>query len=163
MVALEDGKVTPNTQILLNYEKGKSATVGSRLVTDDHALKINNPELWYIFAQSSNVGTARTIYNNYASNQQQFIDGLYKLGFGNTLHFPVVLGDQKPSLKSPKNKAWSKTSISTIPYGYEVKVTPLHLLTFYNAIANNGCMVQPRIITKISSKNETIRTFDVDT
>jgi len=54
-------------------------------------------------------------------------------------------------------------SISTIPMGYELEVTPLHLLTFYNAIANNGCMVQPRLVTKISSKDETIRTFDIDT
>ncbi|MCL2040922.1 MAG: transpeptidase family protein [Bacteroidales bacterium] len=157
MVALEDGKVTTNTEILLNYKSGsKKSKVGERDVEDDHALKINNPALWEIFAQSSNVGTTRAIRDNYISNPQQFIDGLYKLGFGDTLHFPVVLGDQKPSLEGPKDKGkWSGQSISSIPMGYEVELTPLHLLTFYNAIANNGCMVQPRLITKIASKEET--------
>jgi len=47
-------------------------------------------------------------------------------------------------------------SISTIPMGYELQVTPLHLLTFYNAIANNGCMVAPRLVTKLFSKDTTI-------
>ena len=163
MVALEDGKVSPNTRIPVKYTSGYTASVGNRKVTDDHGIKVDTPELWYIFAQSSNVGVTKVIYENYASCQQQFIDGLYKLGFGDTLRFPVSGGNKKPLLRSTTDRWWSKTSISTIPMGYEVEVTPLHLLTFYNAIANNGCMVQPRLVTKISSKNETIRTFNVDT
>jgi cell division protein FtsI (penicillin-binding protein 3) len=163
LVALNDGKVTPNTQI--EYSSGViTQTVGHRKVTDDHALKMANPELWHIFIYSSNIRTTRTIYNNYAAHQQQFIDGLYKLGFGDTLRFPIVGGDMKPLLRDPSDKRWwSKLSISTIPMGYEVEVTPLHLLTFYNAIANNGCMVAPRLVTKIASKDSTIRTFNVDT
>ena len=163
LVALNDEKVTPTTPIPINYTLGRTATVGHRAVVDDHALASKSPELWYVFAQSSNVGTARAIYDNYASGQQKFIDGLYKLGFGDTLRFPIIGGDMKPLLRSTSDPKWSKTSISTIPFGYEVEVTPLHLLTFYNAIANNGCMVQPRLVSKISAKDKTIRTFAVDT
>jgi len=163
LVALNDGKITPNTPVPLNYKSGRTATVGHRSVVDDHTLYINNPELWYVFAQSSNVGTARAIYDNYASNQQKFIDGLKKFGFGDTLRFPIIGGDKKPLLRNTTDRWWSKMSISTIPYGYEVEITPLHLLTFYNAIANNGCMVQPRLVSKISSKDEIIKRFEVDT
>lgn len=162
LVALNDGKVTPNTPVSLGYSSGRTAKVGHRNVVDDHAIAINNPELWYIFAQSSNVGTTKAIYDYYASNQQQFIDGLYKLGFGDTLRFPIVGGDMKPLLRNPSHPRWSKTSISTIPMGYELQVTPLHLLTFYNAIANNGCMVAPRLVSKIASK-DTTKIYQVDT
>jgi len=163
LVALNDGKVTPNTPISVNYISGVTAQVGHRKVIDDHAIREKNPELWYIFAQSSNVGTTKIIYDNYASNQQQFIDGLYKLGFGDTLHFPIVGGDTKPLLRSTTHPRWSKLSISTIPMGYEVEVTPLQLLTFYNAIANNGCMVAPRLVTKVASKDSTIQMYEVKT
>ena len=156
LVALDDGKVTPNTQIPMNYTSGRTSKVGHRNVTDDHTLAVSNPELWYIFSQSSNVGTTRAIYNSYATQQQQFIDGLYKLGFGDTLRFPIAGGDKKPLLRSTSHPRWSKMSISTIPMGYELQVTPLHLLTFYNAIANNGCMVAPRLVTKLFSKDTTI-------
>ena len=163
LVALNDGKVTPNTPIPLNYISGRKAKVGYREITDDHALPMNNPELWYVLAQSSNVGTARTIYDRYASQQQEFIDGLYKLGFGDTIHFPVFGGDRTPLLRDTSHPIWSKLSLSTIPWGYELEVTPLHLLTFYNAIANNGCMVKPRLVTEIFSKDSTICQYEVDT
>ena len=164
LVALNDEKVTPNTLIPINY-KDKSITehIGDRDVTDYHNIRKKNPELWEVFAQSSNVGTVRAIYDNYVSNQQKFIDGLYKLGFGDTLHFPIIGGDIKPLLRGTSDPRWSKMSISTIPFGYEVEVTPLHLLTFYNAIANDGCMVAPRLVTKIISKDSIIRKYNVDT
>ena len=164
LVALNDEKVTPNTRIPLDYiGGGKSAKVGSRQVTDDHRLRDINPELWYVLAQSSNIGTARMIYDRYASDPQQYIDGLYKLGFGTTLSFPVVNGNKAPFVKSVSDKSWSKTTLSTMPWGYELHVTPLHLLTFYNAIANNGCMVKPRLVTEIFSSDSIIQKYEVDT
>jgi cell division protein FtsI (penicillin-binding protein 3) len=114
------------------------------------------------------VGTTRAIYNHYGATkqqQQQFIEGLYKMGFNDTLHFPIIGGSMKPYVKDTNDKSkygWSKKTISTIPYGLELTLTPLHLLTFYNAIANNGCMVKPRLVSELYSQDSTIK-FKVDT
>lgn len=157
LVALNDGKVTPNTK------KSVSAVeqIGHKKVSEDHFIEAKEYELWNIFAQSSNVGTVKTIYDNYASNPQQFLDGLAKLGFNDEpLRFPVYGGDRVSEVKKMSSKGqkggWSNQSMSSIPMGYEVEVTPLHLLMFYNAIANNGCMVAPRLVTKLFSKDSTI-------
>jgi cell division protein FtsI (penicillin-binding protein 3) len=56
-------------------------------------------------------------------------------------------------------KKWSGVSTAYIAHGYEVQVTPLHILMFYNAIANNGVMVKPRIIEKVKEYNTTIDSF----
>jgi cell division protein FtsI (penicillin-binding protein 3) len=161
LVALNDEKITPNTKIQIAYKSGRTATVGVRNVTDDVVIDKNEAPVWEILARSSNVGTTRAIYNSYNAHQQQFFDGLCRLGFCDTIIFPVIGGKKCPLLHSPSHPMWSKSTISTVPMGYEVKVTPLHLLTFYNAIANDGKMVAPRLVSELRSGEQTVQKFDV--
>ena len=60
-----------------------------------------------------------------------------------------VLGEGDPVIRYPGEKGWSGVSLAWMSHGYEVSLTPLQTLTFYNAIANGGEMVKPRLIKEI--------------
>ena len=107
------------------------------------------------FIKSSNVGVSRIIVNNYKKNPTAFTDRIYKMG----LSTPLELELRYPNnLKSPiPNKgSWSGVTLPWMSIGYEMQITPLHMLTFYNAIANKGKMVKPMFTSAISRDGKII-------
>jgi cell division protein FtsI (penicillin-binding protein 3) len=80
-------------------------------------------------------------------------------GLNKELGLPVK-GEGTPVLRYPGDKGWSGISLAWMSYGYEVSLTPLQTLTFYNAIANDGEMVKPRLIKEVKEWNRTIQKFD---
>ena len=66
-----------------------------------------------------------------------------------------------PTIKGPLShkKSWSPLTLPQMAIGYEVDITPLQMLTFYNAIANNGTWVQPIIVKEIRLANDVIEDF----
>ncbi len=111
------------------------------------------------FAYSSNVGISQVIYNNYKEHPEDFIDRLYGLGLNSKLGIAIP-GDKKPIIHYPGDKYWSGLSLPQISIGYEVKITPLHLLTLYNAIANNGTMVKPMFVKQVLSHGKVEKEFE---
>jgi cell division protein FtsI (penicillin-binding protein 3) len=71
-----------------------------------------------------------------------------------------IKGEGKPEIPGPGDKKWSKNALPSIAYGYNISLTPLQILTFYNAIANNGEMVKPRFVKEIRSWDNHIESFD---
>lgn len=94
---------------------------------------------------SSNYVFAYLALKNYSDNPQKFIDKLYMYKLGEAFDFDLD-GMASPVVPSPDKASWSKTSLGTTAYGYSVTETPLHILTFYNAIANNGKMMKPYLV-----------------
>lgn len=111
-----------------------------------------------VFEKSSNVGTAKLIYTHYGKNPHRFIDRLYKMGLNLNpqLDIPGAVG---PDIKSTKDRRWSGVSLPWMSFGYEVRMTPLQILTFYNAVANNGVMVKPRFVREIRKQGKPIHVF----
>ena len=72
-----------------------------------------------------------------------------------------IRGEADPEIKYPGDKLWSGISLPMIAHGYEVKVTPLQILTFYNAMANNGRMVKPRFVKEIRYRDNLVKRFGV--
>ena len=93
------------------------------------------------FAKSSNIGVGRLI-QNYYKDPQIFIDRLYTFGLGDQSKIDLH-GIPYPYIPSPKDNNWSLISLPWMSFGYGLKLTSLDLLTFYNAIANNGVLVHP--------------------
>ena len=60
-----------------------------------------------------------------------------------------IKGEAAPDIKYPGDKYWSGVSLPMMSIGYEVRITPLQLLTFYNAIANGGKMVKPFFVKSL--------------
>jgi cell division protein FtsI (penicillin-binding protein 3) len=71
-----------------------------------------------------------------------------------------IKGEGKPMIKYPGDKSWSGVTLPWMSIGYEVKMTPLQTLAFYNAIGNNGKMVRPMFVKGISQHGQVLREFD---
>jgi len=112
-----------------------------------------------VFEYSSNIGTAKLITEVFKENPQEYIDELIKMGLTKPLGFQLV-GEGIPYIKSPKDSTWSGVSLPWMSHGYELKMTPLHTLTLYNAVANGGKMIQPIIVKEIKKADRTIVRFE---
>ena len=112
-----------------------------------------------IFEKSSNIGVAKMIDETFNNSPQKFLDYLKTFGFDDNFNFQIF-GSSKPQIKSSKDSTWSKVSLPWIAHGYELMLTPLHTLSFYNAVANNGKYVEPRIVKEIRNANRIIEKFE---
>ena len=71
-----------------------------------------------------------------------------------------IKGEGSPLIRYPGEKLWSGLSLPMMSHGYEVQMTPLQILTFYNAVANDGRMMRPRFVTSIVRNGSTIKSFE---
>ena len=96
---------------------------------------------------SSNIGIGQTVAKTFRNNQQQFFDLLEKMSLGQPESIDGIVG-LKPSIySSPKDSDWIDRRIWWSAIGYERTIAPIQMLTFYNAIANDGKMVKPTLKT----------------
>ena len=128
-------------------------------VSDSHRPEKSRLTVQEIFEQSSNVGVTKLITRYYAKDPQKYIDRLYQMNLNSPLNISIP-GEAAPYIKTTKDKSWSKISLPWISYGYETKITPLQILTFYNAIANNGKMVRPLFVKEINKRGKVIEAFE---
>ena len=109
-----------------------------------------------IFEKSSNVGVAKIITSCYEKNPKDYVNRIYNFGLNKPLGLEVK-GEGIPFFKYPGDADWWGTTLAWMSYGYESKMTPLQLLTFYNAVANDGCMVKPRLVKEIRDNGILVR------
>jgi len=113
------------------------------------------------FEVSSNIGIARTIVDNYSDNPQRFVDRLARLGVSDKLDFEL-LGEADPWIKNTNDSTWSGVSLPWIAFGYEIKMTALQILALYNAIANNGELVKPRVVDRVKRGEKILEAKEVE-
>jgi cell division protein FtsI (penicillin-binding protein 3) len=153
LALLEDRYVTLSDRV--NLEGGKWH-VNRRTVYDSEHHGLQEVTVKQAFEHSSNVGMAKLTMNHYAKNPLQFISHLKKLNF-HQLSGIGLLGETSPIIKTPKSKTWSATSLPWMSFGYEVLVSPLQTLMLYNAIANEGKMVKPYLVSAVQKAGLTIQ------
>lgn len=100
------------------------------------------------FEISSNYVFRYLAVKNYNDNPKRFLDKLYMYKLGQAFDFDLK-GLSEPYIPSPDSKQWSATDLGSTAIGYSVRETPLHILTFYNAIANKGRMMKPYLVESI--------------
>ena len=137
-----------------------------RVMRDDHTFtKDGRATVAQVIEQSSNKGTAVLITKQFMAHPEKYVDGLYALGL-NKKPGTGLAGEAPPIIKHPTdtdkkgNKLWSNVSLPWMSIGYEVNVTPMQIVTLYNAIANNGKMMKPQFVSEIRHGNQTIEKFD---
>jgi cell division protein FtsI (penicillin-binding protein 3) len=111
------------------------------------------------FEVSSNTAFAQVIHEGYKENPKKYVNRLRSMHLHEELGLPIK-GEGVPVLRNPGDKGWSGLSLAQMAYGYEVSMTPLQILTFYNAIANDGEMVKPRMIKEVKEWNRSVLKFD---
>ncbi|MBT8299276.1 MAG: transpeptidase family protein [Maribacter sp.] len=111
------------------------------------------------FEVSSNTAFAQVIHEGYKENPEKYVNRLRSMHLHEELGLPIK-GEGIPVLRNPGDKGWSGLSLAQMAYGYEVSMTPLQILTFYNAIANDGEMVKPRMIKEVKEWNRSVLKFE---
>lgn len=94
---------------------------------------------------SSNIATYKTMENTFGDNSQTLFDLLAKMNYGKPDSITGITNLKPSSYTTPKNGNWTDTSFAWFCIGYNQLISPIQTLTFYNAIANNGRMVQPQL------------------
>jgi len=159
LTALEHDKVKLTDSIVTGV--GYTTYYG-RPLKDVHKIKDGRITIRDAFEYSSNVGISRIIYEAYKEEPTAFIEGLYELGLNKPLGLEIK-GEGKPYIKHPSNKkTWYGTSLPWMSIGYELTITPLQNLSFYNAVANNGKLVKPMFVTEIREAGVTKKTFKTE-
>lgn len=167
MALLEDGYVTLDDSV--DIEKGTTQFY-EEVMEDSNPLSksIDSTTVQRAFEISSNVGIAKLVNKFYSKktklNQEEgaarFIRRLKQF----SLDIPTgieIEGEQGPYIKEAYSEAdlWSGTSLPWMATGYELQITPLQLLTFYNAIANDGTIMKPYLVEEIQEFGHTIDHF----
>ncbi|MEQ1552851.1 MAG: penicillin-binding protein [Ferruginibacter sp.] len=153
MSLLEDGFVDTNT--VVNCEGGRKSFYGLR-ITDSH-LGTYETTVKNAFAASSNVAFAKLADQFYHNNPQKFLDNLHKMRLDTYTGVDIVASSGFPLIKKATARSWSATTIPYMAHGYEELVTPLHMLTLYNAVANNGKMMKPYLVNAIKEYGVTVK------
>ena len=160
MTALLENDPHFSVDRVLNLGQTGQMKFHNRIMKDSHVVGGNGiVPIKQCFWESSNIAFAYLTTEAFESNPQRFIDLIYKTKINEPLNLDIK-GEGKPYIKSTSSKIWSKVSLPWMSIGYELTVTPITLLTYYNAIANNGKMVKPQFVKEIRRGNEVIRTFD---
>lgn len=111
-----------------------------------------------VFEKSSNVGIAKLVVDHFGDDPQEYVDLIKRTGYGKPLGFQL-LGEGEPLIKGPDDPEWYGTTLPWMSVGYETSLTPLQTLAFYNAVANDGKMIQPILIKSINRANKPVETF----
>ena len=96
---------------------------------------------------SSNIGIGVPVWESYKGHEQDFFDDLNKMSFGQPDFIDGIEGLKPTAYDSPKDSDWVNKYVIWSAIGYNRKITPIQMLTFYNAIANDGKMVKPTLKT----------------
>lgn len=158
MTLLEDGKVTLDTEV--PTFKGRWSWHGERLPADTYlkdkgeyitvadGLKISSNHVFRYLACEN--------YGEDAESERRFIEKLYEYKMNENFEFDLE-GLAAPVIPAPGTDRWSGTALPSIAIGYSVLETPLHILMFYNGIANNGKLMKPYLVEALERNGKTVK------
>ena len=153
---LEDKYVTNDTKVDceggVKYFSGlriKDSHIGTGVITVQDA-----------FARSSNVAFAKLATQYYQSQPMKWWAHLDKFRLNKVTGVDITATSGKPTIKKPGNKNWQGTTIPFMAHGYEELVTPLHMLMLYSAVANNGKMMRPYLVSAIKEHGTVVRSIE---
>jgi len=141
LVALEDGKVDTAQKI---DTRGGEYVIYGKKVRDSKRGGYGIISIGRALELSSNTGIVKAIYSKYLKRPEDFIDRMYQIGLADMTEIRIP-GESAPYIPHPDDKRWNGLTLPWMIFGYGIESTPLQILTFYNAIANNGRMVRPTL------------------
>lgn len=156
LVALEDGKIDTSDRI----DTGDGTyRVHRHTIRDSKHGGYGEISVKEAFGVSSNTAITKIINTHYKDNPAAFTKRLHAMHMGEKLDLQIP-GEGSPLIKTPSSKSWSGLSLTQMSWGYELKMTPLQMLVFYNAVANGGKMLSPLFVREIRKIGNTVKTFN---
>jgi cell division protein FtsI (penicillin-binding protein 3) len=156
MAAIEDGVI--DTGDIVDTGNGK-VKFYNKIIRDTKEEGYGRLTVKEVFEKSSNVGTSKLIYEAYKDKPKEFVNRLYAMKLNEKLNIQLN-GEGAPLIRYPGDKLWSGLSLPMMSHGYEVQMTPLQILAFYNAVANDGRMMRPRFVTAILRNGSVIKSYE---
>jgi len=157
LALLEGTGVNPQTAVNLG---GGKKRYYDRWMKDSRMHGIQASNLQYAFEHSSNVGISSLVSRNFGAKPSQFVSYLKQFGIQSPCYVEIQ-GEAQPFVKEAgdRQSGWSGISLPWMSIGYEIQLTPLQILKFYNAIANDGRMMKPYLVEKVVNDGELIKKF----
>lgn len=146
--ALDNGTITPD---FWYYDNGILSEAGIEVYNWDRAPH-GSVDVTQILVQSLNVGAATIALQ---MGPTDFYTAMHDFGIGRLTGVDLE-GEQSGQMHIPGDPDWSESNLLTNSFGQGVAVTPLQMLTAVNAIANDGLMMQPRIVYEIMDGDQRI-------
>lgn len=156
LALLEDKKVSLNQMITLEHGAWK---IAGQTVYDSEVHKENDVTVQHAFELSSNVAMAKMAAMHYSDNPNQFIKHLKKMRM-DTVSGVDLRGERKPVIYKPGGRFWGPTTLPWMAFGYNLSVSPLQTTVLYNAIANNGRMMKPYLVSAVKEEGILLKQFE---
>lgn len=154
MVALEDGLITLNDSVDTHH--GFTTFYGHNMKDDIGEPSVKNvPE---ILRYSSNIGTMTLIDRHYKTNTVKYLKGLQRMSL--TEDFAILPGMPKSQLRTEAEIKGNMVNTLWMSIGYGSQILPINIVAFYNAIANGGKMMKPRLVKEIRRDGKVIERFE---
>lgn len=135
LIALEDGLISNLDEVI---PIGSSFTYGSPIRDSHH---IGSATVEGVLEQSSNIGMTKIIIRGYDGKCQKFIDRLGSIGLFDKMNSGIA-EEERVRVTTGRGKR----DLANISFGYSSAIPPLYTLSIYNAIANDGKYVRPRLV-----------------
>lgn len=153
VAALDDGKIDIDDTVSVTRQPWPYFSVKH---TDAHPMD-TVLTVQSALAVSSNIALAKLITRSYEGSAKKFVRRIEKMGLMDSVYCEIP-GADKVRIDIPKDTV----TLSKMSYGYSVELSPIQILMFYNAIANNGRMMRPMLVTSIQQNGENIKSFKPD-
>lgn len=157
MVAALEDKVV-DTADVVDTEDG-TVKYYDRVVRDSHRGGYGEISVARAFEVSSNTAFSKFIYEGYKDKPEAFVNRLDYMGLNRKIGLEIK-GEGSPKIPHPDDSNWYGTTLPWMSFGYGVSITPLQTLAFYNAIANDGVMVKPRLIKEVRDRDKIIYDYN---
>ncbi len=160
MALLEDGRLDLDERVVVGYGQGYFC---GHQVKDSEPHSFKETTARHAFEISSNVGMARLVTEKYKAegDEQKFIAKLRQFHLDKKTGIEIK-GEGTPYIKNAYSteENWSCMSLPWMSFGYELSLTPLQILAFFNAIANDGKYMKPYLVSEIIHNREVKRQFN---
>lgn len=158
MMLLDDGYVHPGDTI----DTGKGFEQFYDMTIRDH-IGLGKITFREAFEKSSNVAFARLINKHYKDRLDRYFSHLEKYGLMDKVGLQLA-GEPEPDFHNPnEGDPWSGTTLPSMAIGYSERLTAIQLVTFYNAVANNGRVMQPRLVSEIREGSRVMEKYEPQT
>lgn len=152
---LEDGILTPKDTI--DIRSGYREFFGKPMRDSDEG-RYKRVSFTDALARSSNVAFSSLVFDNYYDNPGKYISHLRKLELDKPAGIGI-LGEPNPFLNHPETDRWSNLTLPWLAIGYENQHTPLQVITAYNGVVNNGELVKPRLVERVTEAGVVVESF----
>ncbi len=137
---------------------GGTIRFANRVMRDSH-LGLHVMPIWKAYAESSNTAMAWLAYTHYKDNPSRYVNHLIDFHLDRPTGIDL-LGERRTVVTKPGTPSWSNTSLPWMATGYGVLISPLHTCMLYNAVANNGKMMKPYLVSSVREYGKEVKTFE---